>query len=150
MQNSISPAGDNHMPKAIAAIIKELESMKNIHRNSIYDVLRDLIRKHMGQSVTFHSKSSEHRRFPQFNCKWYQKNVVDVRIYTSQTDNHDSSCENMLRQLSVATVLVGTPADFVDELDPDETSPVFPQKYPFLSELADRLFDAMSKALVIE
>ena len=150
MHNCISPAGDNRLPKAIEAIIKELEGMSNIHRNSVCEVLHGLIQKHMGQNVVFHSKSSEYRRFPQISCRWYQKNIIEVRIFTSQADSRDPTCDNMLRQLSVASILVGTPADFVDELDPDKTPSVFSQKYPILSELADRLFGAMSNALVIE
>ena len=150
MHNCISPAGDNRLPKAIEAIIKELESMSNIHRNSVCEVLHGLIQKHMGQNVVFHSKSSEHRRFPQISCRWYQKNIIEVRIFTSQADSRDPTCDNMLRQLSVASILVGTPANFVDELDPDKTPPIFRQKYSVLAVLSDRLFDVLSNALVIE
>lgn len=136
---------DVFMTRSIEAIRWEIENGEAIRSNDIFSALNNALVKYAGRKVIFYEFESRERRFPQLIRTPKNPDVVNVRYFVQVGGSEELTSENVLRQLSIATVLVCSFVEMVDDLPRNETYATFSERHPIHARCADELYQTLLK-----
>lgn len=133
------------MARSSEAVRWEIEKTESIRENDIFSTLNTALVKCAGRKVTFFWCGDRERRFPQIFRTSGNPDVVNVRYFVPIGQGTELISEDVLRQLSIATVLVCSFADMVDNLPRSETYASFSEHHPVHARYADEIYHALLK-----
>lgn len=143
---NINLSGDDvFMVRVTEAVRLEIEKIESIRENDIFSTLNTALIRHAGRKVKFYRAEERERRFPQIVRAPKNPDVVNVRYFVPIGQGAELISEDILRQLSVATVLVCSFAEMVDDLPRNETYTSFSKHYPVHARCADNIYRAFLK-----
>lgn len=133
------------MVRSIEAIQWEIENNEAIKENEIFSALNTALIKYAGRKVTFYGSESRERRFPQLVRAPENPDVVNVRFFVPVGESAKLISKDILRQLSVATVLACSFVEMVDSLSRNETYATFSKHHSVHARCSDELYHTLLK-----
>lgn len=137
------PPPDN----AVKAICASIKHEGRFGRADVCKKLEACIFQGVGYTVAFFHRMPAPHRLPQLYRKRPYMDRININCFIQVDSDEDSIFEDMIRQMSIATVLAVSQMDFVDALSPDETYTSFSQNYSEYDELSQNVYDTLVEAI---